>query len=67
MRLFNCFIKDNQQREIKKMGPRFTQTNKQYQPIMSNIDRVLVSADWEQQFPCCLVQTLLDSGLTTAL
>lgn len=36
--LFNSLIEDHQLREIKRCGPRFTWTNKQENPILSNID-----------------------------
>lgn len=37
-------------------------SNKQKQLIMSNIDRVLVLTDWEQNIPCCTVHTLTRIG-----
>lgn len=60
IKLFNEFIKDQQLREIMRSGPRFTWTNKQEEPIMSNLDRVLDSIDWEQQFR--FLQTLTRLG-----
>ena len=51
MDVFNKFIESANLREIKKIGSRFTWTNKQECPIMSNIDRVLVSTEWEDSHP----------------
>ena len=45
MNAFNTFIEQFGLREIKKTGTKFTWTNKQDNPVLSNIDRVLVSTD----------------------
>jgi len=50
MDTFNCFIEHNQLRELQKVGARFTWTNKQSTPIKSNIDRVLMTVEWEKSF-----------------
>jgi hypothetical protein len=39
---FNSFIEDTTLREIKRVGGRFTWTNKQRNPVMSNLDRFCV-------------------------
>lgn len=51
MENFNFFIDLHQLREIKKSGSKYTWTNKQDNPILSNIDRILVSTDWEKHHP----------------
>ena len=48
--------------EIKRGGIRYTWTNKQSCPVMVNLDRVLVTTDWEAVFPCCNVQSLARVG-----
>jgi len=45
MNAFNTFIEQFGLREIKKTCTKFTWTNKQENPVLSNIDRVLVSTD----------------------
>lgn len=62
MELFNSFIEKNNLREIRRCGARFTWTNKQLNPIQSNIDRVLCSTEWEQMFPLCTVGSLTRVG-----
>jgi hypothetical protein len=62
MRAFNDFIGRFELREIHR-GRKFTWTNKQDSPIMSNIDRVLVTTDWEAKFPMCSLTSLTRIGL----
>jgi hypothetical protein len=50
MNAFNSFIKRFSLREVHREGPKFTWTNKQECPIMSNIDRVLVTTKWDLKF-----------------
>lgn len=63
MELFNNFIGENDLREIKRCGQKYTWTNKQLNPVLSNIDRVLCSIDWELHFPLCTLKTLTRVGL----
>jgi hypothetical protein len=51
MTLFNDFIDFHQLRELVRSGERYTWTNKQLNPIMSVLDRVLVSTEWESLSP----------------
>lgn len=60
--LFNDFIAENKLLEIKRGGPRYTWTNKQSCPVMVNLDRVLVTTDWESKFPLCSVKSLIRVG-----
>lgn len=59
MEEFNNCIADLELLEIKRAGSRFTWTNKQNNPIFSNIDRIFVTTDWECKYPMCYAQTLL--------
>ena len=60
IRAFNDFIGDLDLREIHRMGPKFTWTNKQENPVQSNIDRVLVAIEWESRFPLTSLLVLPD-------
>jgi hypothetical protein len=51
--IFNMFIDLNKLQEIGRSGPRYTLTNKQVNPTMMILDRILVSIDWESMFPMC--------------
>lgn len=53
MDLFNNFIGNFQLREIYVNGPKFTWSNKQRNPILIKLDRILVSDSWETNFPTC--------------
>ena len=44
------------------MGPHFTWTNKQANPIRSNIDRVLMSTEREQKFSLSTLSSLTRLG-----
>jgi endonuclease/exonuclease/phosphatase family metal-dependent hydrolase len=43
-------------------GGEFTWTNNQSNPIMSNIDRVLVTTEWELKYPTCTLTSLTRIG-----
>ena len=58
MEAFNIFIENNQPRELQRVGSRFTCTNKQSNPIKSNIDRVLMMTEWEKSFPLSTLSSL---------
>jgi len=63
MNLFNDFIERCDLREIhRSRGSRFTWTNKQENPTMCNLDRVLVSTDWEEKFPTTTLTALTRVG-----
>jgi hypothetical protein len=47
MDMFNSFINDDALMELVRGGSRYTWTNKQENPIRSNLDRVLVTKEWE--------------------
>lgn len=59
---FNAFIGDFHLRELKRSGQKFTWTNKQDNPIMVNLDRVLFSMDWEEKFPLSISWCLTRVG-----
>jgi hypothetical protein len=47
MDIFNSFINDTTLIGLIRGGSRFTWTNKQVNPVRSNLDRVLVNREWE--------------------
>jgi hypothetical protein len=49
--LFNEFVADQQLQVLKGSGSKFIWTNKQVNPVMVNLDRVLISPEWGQHFP----------------
>lgn len=49
--LFNQFLSDTSLRELHRHGGAYTWTNKQVALIMSMLDRVFISEDWEEHFP----------------
>jgi exonuclease III len=53
MDLFNEFIGSFQLREIFCNGSRFTWSNKQKNPILVKLDRILASTSWELHYPTC--------------
>jgi hypothetical protein len=53
MNIFNNFIGRFQLREIFMSGPKFTWSNKQRDPTLIKLDRILVSDSWEANFPTC--------------
>jgi hypothetical protein len=60
--LFNNFIADQQLLELKRFGGKYTWTNKQANPVMMNLDRILISPEWAQQFPLCCSSSLVRVG-----
>jgi hypothetical protein len=62
MDMFNNFIGDHCLREVIRAGPRYTWTKKQNDPIMVNLDRFLVSLEWESRFPLCMAWSLTRVG-----
>ena len=62
MDLFNNFIEKFELRELHRGGGKYTWTNKQDIPIQSNIDRVLVSTEWEEKFPLATLTSLTRLG-----
>lgn len=53
MDLFNDFIGNFQLREIHMGGAKYTWSNKQQDPILVKLDRILVSIEWEANYPRC--------------
>ena len=62
MEAFNNYIEHLDLREMKWSGGRFTWTGSQKNPSRSNIDRVLVTTNWEQRFPLSSVGSLTIVG-----
>ncbi|KAL4191825.1 hypothetical protein AMTRI_Chr06g190990 [Amborella trichopoda] len=48
---FSDFISRNELLEIPLQGNRFTWSNHSSQPSLSKLDRLLLSSNWEEQFP----------------
>lgn len=62
MNRFNDFISNHELSELLRSGPRYTWTNKQDNPILVVLDRVLVSQNWESHFPIATLTSLLRIG-----
>ena len=62
MDTFNSFIDSHYLREIHRVGGKYTWTNKQQHPIKSNIDRVLMTTEWESKFPLLVLSSLTRLG-----
>jgi hypothetical protein len=56
--LFNVFIDILDLREIEMSGRRFTWANSHRVPTYERLDRVLISTEWEQQYPLATVEAL---------
>lgn len=59
---FNSFIALAELRELHRSGGKYTWTNKQADPVMEVLDRVLVSSSWEEMYPLTMVKSLLRVG-----
>lgn len=62
MDLFNKFISDSGIKQMARKGGKYTWTNKQDQPVMSMIDRVFTSYDWDFHFPWATYEILTRVG-----
>ena len=62
MNMFNSFIERCQLREIKRVGSRYTWTNKQDNQVLSNIDRVFMTTDWECKYPLATLKSAIRVG-----
>ncbi|XP_026452112.1 uncharacterized protein LOC113352514 [Papaver somniferum] len=58
MRRFNNFISKHELIDLPLIGATFPWANNQIQSIRSRLDRILISLDWELQFPRVLQQAL---------
>lgn len=58
----NEFIGRHQLRELVRARPRFTWTNKQENPVMAKLDRLLISTGWEARFPLSFAWSLTRVG-----
>jgi hypothetical protein len=56
--MFNVVIDSLDLREIEMSGCKFTWANSRRVPTYERLDRVLVSMDWEQNFPLATVEAL---------
>lgn len=62
MNAFNDFIENNKLKELYRGGGGFTWSNKQLIPILSNLDRILMTTDWEEKFPLTTLTSLTRVG-----
>jgi hypothetical protein len=62
MNKFNGFIWDNGVKELIRKGGRFTWTNKQNNPIISVLDRVLICPRWDQFYRRASCESLTRVG-----
>ena len=63
MQMFNDCIADLGLRELDRIGDRFTWTNRQADPTLSVLDRVLVSPEWELRCPLASLRAITHIGL----
>ena len=49
--LFNWVINTHELREVDLIGGKYTWSNNQQDPILEKLDRILISEDWEAEFP----------------
>lgn len=62
MNMFNNFITGLDLRELHRIGPRFTWTNKQDNPTQKVLDRILVTDDWDNKYPNSVLSSILRVG-----
>jgi hypothetical protein len=62
MDAFNEFIRDNGLKELIRKGSKYTWTNKQDNPVMSTLDRVLMSVRWDMIFKRASCESLTRVG-----
>jgi hypothetical protein len=62
MGAFNDFIRDNGLKELVRKGSKFSWTNKQNDPVMSVLDRVLISSGWDMFYKRASCETLTRVG-----
>ena len=60
---FRRLINDLELRDLPLHGRKFTWSNQQEVPTLVKLDRALCSAEWEQLFPNCLLQSEASDGL----
>jgi len=59
---FRRLISDLELKDLPLLGRKYTWSNQQNSPTLVKLDRVLCSADWEQLFPNCLLQSCATDG-----
>jgi endonuclease/exonuclease/phosphatase family metal-dependent hydrolase len=60
--MLNNFINDTKIIELIRGGSLFTWTNKQQNPIRSNLDKIFVSKSWDQHYLRTRVMTMTRVG-----
>lgn len=54
---FRRFANEIELKEIPLLGRRYTWSNERESPTLVKLDRVLCTADWEDIFPDCMLQS----------
>lgn len=54
---FRRFVNDLELKEIPLLGRRYTWSNERESPTLVKLDRVLCTADWEDMYPDCILQS----------
>jgi hypothetical protein len=62
MDAFNEFMRNNGVEEMIRKGGKFTWTNKQLNPVLSVLDRVLVCPKWDEWYKKASCETLTRIG-----
>ena len=62
MRMFNDCIAELALREVTRVGARYTWLNNRVDPVRSVMDRVLVSVEWEVEYPLCSLRAITRIG-----
>jgi hypothetical protein len=56
--IFNSIISSQELIDLQLAGGKFTWSNNQNPPTLEKLDRVLISKEWEDIFPTCMVYKL---------
>lgn len=54
---FRRFVNEMELKEIPLLGRRYTWSNERTSPTLVKLDRVLCTADWEDLYPNCVLQS----------
>lgn len=54
---FRRFVNDYERKEIPLLGRRYTWSNEREAPTLVKLDQVLCTAEWEDMFPDCILQS----------
>ena len=54
---FRHFLNELELKEIALLGVKYTWSNEREAPTLVRLDRVFATADWEECFPDCILQS----------